>query len=74
MKHKISKQTLQVMKDASWYNNWVFSIIKPYLGNEILEVGSGIGVFTKMLVKVGRVNAIDISKDYIKKLRKDFVI
>jgi len=65
----IGRHTLQVMKTASWYNDWIFSIIEPFLGEEILEIGAGIGVFTEMLARRGVVTAIDIDRSYLKKLK-----
>ena len=42
----IAEDLLQ-MKNATNYNAWQFSLIQPYLGKRILEIGSGIGSFTK---------------------------
>ena len=67
---KVGEYTLQVMKLAGWYNNWLFSIVKPYLKGKILEVGAGIGNFTYLLAKEGEVTAIDIDKIYVSKLKK----
>ncbi len=57
--------TLKVMKEASWYNEWLFSLVNPHCRGEILEIGSGIGNFTDLLLKKGNVTAIDIDKKYI---------
>jgi len=64
------KHTLEAMNEAQWYNNWVFSFIKPFLRGEILEVGTGIGNFAKMLAKRGTVTAIDIDEEYVSGLQK----
>ncbi len=69
--YKVGEYTLQVMKNAGWYNNWLFSFIEPHLGETILEVGAGIGNFTKLLSKKGKVTAIDIDDSYIPKLKKE---
>lgn len=68
-KSQIGEKTLKIMNSAVWYNNWVFSFIKPYLAGEILEVGAGIGNFTKRLSKFGKVTCVDIDKKYISRLR-----
>lgn len=57
-------QTLESMSQAIWYNRWTLNKFKKYLSGEILEVGCGIGNFTKDLKKYGKVWAIDISDDY----------
>ncbi len=69
---KVGEYTLQVMKLASWYNSWLFSKIEKDLGTEILEVGAGIGNFTELLSKKGKITSIDINKYYIKDLKRRF--
>ncbi|KKQ52598.1 MAG: Methyltransferase type 12 [Candidatus Woesebacteria bacterium GW2011_GWA1_39_21b] len=64
-------ETLEVMKEARWYNQWLFKMIKPYLGKDILEVGAGTGNFTRLLSKIGKVSVIDIEERYIKYLKKN---
>ncbi|OGM04446.1 hypothetical protein A2715_05070 [Candidatus Woesebacteria bacterium RIFCSPHIGHO2_01_FULL_39_32] len=71
---KVGEYTLQIMKLAGWYNNWLFSLVKPYLKGKILEVGTGIGNFTYLLAKEGEVTSIDIDKVYINKLKKSVSI
>lgn len=67
---KVGKKTLEIMKDASFYNRWLFSLIRPYLKGSVLEVGAGIGNFTQYLHENNSVIAIDIDKYYISKLKK----
>ncbi len=66
----VGEETLKTMKLVSWYNSWLLGIMKPYLGETILEIGSGIGNFTFDLAKLGHVWAIDINSDYIHTLKK----
>lgn len=62
--------TLESMSNAKWYNNWTINIFKSHLQGDILEVGCGIGSFTKMLVPYGNVHAIDIDEDCIEQTRQ----
>ena len=62
--------TLESMSNAKWYNNWTVNIFKSYLQGNILEVGCGIGSFTKMLVTYGNVYAIDLDEDCIEQARQ----
>ncbi len=39
----VGVETLLRMADVTAYNDWVFRRIRPYLGDRLLEVGSGIG-------------------------------
>lgn len=63
-----STQTLESMSQAVWYNQWTLKKFEDYLKGEILEVGCGIGNFTRDLKKYGHVWAIDINESYIKQV------
>lgn len=63
-------QTLESMSQAVWYNRWTVSKFNEFLRGNILEVGCGIGNFTKMLTKYGEVFAIDIDKNHCISARK----
>ncbi len=43
-------EDLEQMKYARNYNIWLFSLLKPYLGKRILEIGPGIGNLTNYLL------------------------
>ena len=69
----IGEESLKIMAKASWYNRWLYSFVKPYLGKKILELGSGIGNFTELLADGKRfVDVSDIENKYLKKLRTRF--
>jgi len=65
-------QTLNVMSKATWYNRWLLSLIRPYLKDDILEVGTGIGNFTQMLADYGEVTTIDVDVQYINKVKQEY--
>jgi SAM-dependent methyltransferase len=44
----IAEDLLQ-MELAPDYNNWIFELIKPFLGSKILEVGPGIGNISRLI-------------------------
>lgn len=67
---QVGEETLEVMKGASWYNKWLFAIMKPHLGKKVLEVGAGIGNFTEYLSSVSEVTAVDINDKYVDKLKE----
>lgn len=69
---KVGEYTLKIMRTASWYNSWLFELTKDHLGDEILEVGAGLGNMSRLLRKEGELTAIDINKDYVDSLRKKF--
>ncbi|NLV73967.1 MAG: methyltransferase domain-containing protein [Chloroflexi bacterium] len=41
---------LRQMEQAPAYHDWVYSLVQPHLGNRILEIGSGIGSFTRRML------------------------
>lgn len=65
------QQTLESMSMAPAYNKWILKKFSKYLKGEILEIGSGIGNFTKLLIKYGDVWASDISKEYLSKIKQE---
>ncbi|MBI3103831.1 class I SAM-dependent methyltransferase [Candidatus Daviesbacteria bacterium] len=66
-----SFQTLESMSQAVWYNQWTLKLFAKYLKGDILEVGCGIGNFTKSLLKYGKVWAVDINRIYISNIKKE---
>lgn len=64
------QETLEIMKNASYYNNWILSFFKDYLNGEIIEIGGGIGNFTSLLINYGKVTSIEIEKSYLPKISK----
>lgn len=66
-------ETLDNLDDAGNYAGWIFELIEPHLGDEVLEVGAGHGTFTEMLArKAKRVVATDISERCVSRLRERF--
>jgi SAM-dependent methyltransferase len=65
--------TLDNLDDAANYSGWIFELIEPYLGDEVLEVGAGHGTFTGMLAgRAKRVVASDISERCVGRLHDRF--
>ena len=60
MKESYVYQILENIDAIGWYNQWVIGRFAKYLQGDILEVGSGVGSFTRLLSKYGRLWAIDI--------------
>ena len=72
--YDISEDTLYTMKLMKNNNKWVFEQIKPYLGNNILEIGSGIGNISRFLTLLNKNLVLtDIKESYLEYLRHRFI-
>jgi SAM-dependent methyltransferase len=57
---------LETLSEAVQYYDWVYSLMCPYLGQQVLELGAGIGNLTTYLLGRGRlVTAIDTDERII---------
>jgi glycosyltransferase involved in cell wall biosynthesis len=61
--------TLRRMRNARRYNDWVWSLLEPHVGNRVLEVGCGVGNFTHYLRQREYVLATDNNAEYLGMLR-----
>jgi len=64
---------LQTLNDAVNYRRMLYSYVEGALGNRIIEIGSGIGNYTDMLLNHGNVWATDIEDQYVQFLSNRFV-
>ncbi len=74
MKKSWTKSSHQILKQATGlnrYNLWIFSLFKQYLGNNILELGSGLGGLSQYLPKKNTTLS-DIQPEYLKQLESQF--
>jgi len=66
-------ETLRVLHRAGGpYYRWQYEQIRHWLGERILEVGSGIGIMTRYLLGAERVTATDVSPVYLRQLERSF--
>jgi len=64
--------TLRRMAALGWYNEWLHRRFEPYLGQRILEVGSGVGNQTRFFIDRERVVASDVEPHYVRELSARF--
>ncbi len=64
--------TLRRMEGLSVYNKWLHDRFEPWLGQRILEVGSGVGNQTRFFTDRERVVASDIEPHYVRELIAKF--
>ncbi len=66
-------ETLELFADAGRFNQWMFDQIEPYCGGTILEIGSGIGNISALLLERFRdVTLSDVNADYLDILSRRF--
>jgi SAM-dependent methyltransferase len=67
------QEALDNLDDADNYAAWIFELVAPHLGDDVLEVGAGHGTFTEMLAKTAkRVVTSDVSDRCVAILRDRF--
>ncbi len=61
------------MAVADNYNDWTFSLFEGCLKGSVLEVGSGVGSFTRHMLqyKIDCLLSIDVSEDAVERCRKN---
>ncbi len=64
------RETLDDLSEATHYNEWIYKILKPYVGTRILEIGCGTGNLTGYLQKHGPVLAVDFHAGYLQTAQK----
>ena len=65
-------RTLLRLARAERYNTWMFGRLRPFLGERILEIGSGIGNLTRHLLGREHVVATDLNTRYLRILANTF--
>jgi SAM-dependent methyltransferase len=63
------KSSLLLLSQRYNYNRWIYESIRNFIGNDILEVGAGIGNITDFILSKNRLNLIDINEDYTNYLK-----
>lgn len=67
---KYGSQVLQRLARAPRFNRWLADTIRPFCGDSVLEVGSGIGNISRMLVPRTNYVASDVNPAYLQTLHQ----
>ena len=66
-------QILENMAQAKRFNEWMFQTIRPWCNGHVLEVGSGIGNISEMIIQGGfSLTASDLRDEYCQLLEEKF--
>ena len=69
----VGLHTLEVIAKAGRFNKWMYDQFKHQLKGEILEIGSGIGNISQLVIEEGRfITLSDYNDEYCESLRKKF--
>ena len=72
-KHQdIGAETLGRMSILDRYNDWVIERIKPWVGDTVLEAGSGTGTISRYFLDREKLILTDVREDYLTTLREKF--
>jgi len=63
-------ETLDDLSEAIHYNRWIYSMMEPFLGNRVLELGCGIGNMTVLMAPGRRILGVDIQPKYLRIARE----
>jgi len=69
----VGQETLDALAGAERLNRWLFEQVAPFLGDRVLEIGSGVGNMTKYLLSKKLVVASDVDPHHLDRLRDRFV-
>lgn len=73
-KDPVGLHTLEVIAKADLFNRWMYDEFKHQLKGEILEIGSGIGNISKLVIAEGHsITLSDYNEEYCNSLRKSFI-
>ena len=71
--NKILKSSGLVLVNSTNYNQWQYEQFKPYIGDKVLEIGSGLGNLTQFLLQGAKyLMCTDIKPDAVDYCKKRF--
>ena len=65
-------KTLRRVEGLSRYNQFLWELVRPYVGQRVLEIGSGTGLMTRFLSQRQRLVATDVDADYVAMLARAY--
>lgn len=62
----------QALQRCRGYNEWLYSKVNRYVGEEVIEVGSGIGNLSRLLLEKNRLVCTDSDQFYVDRLSQKY--
>lgn len=73
IKDPVGLHTLEVIAKANHFNKWMYDQFREQLKGEVLEIGSGIGNISRLVIEEGHyITLADYNKEYCDTLEKKF--
>jgi SAM-dependent methyltransferase len=66
--------SLDLLKDTYNYNHWIYSLLHPYLGDKILEVGAGTGNILQFMLRRREIVCLESSSEFAESLKQTAAI
>src|SRR5262245_560035 len=66
----VGRETLERMSKVDRYNAWLYSKVEPFVGQRVLEVGSGTGNMSEFILDRSLVVLTDLSEFYQRELAR----
>ena len=66
------EEALNSVSKCESYNRWVFSLFERYVGDSVLEIGSGLGDISKFFKNRKRLVLVDNNKKFISHLENEY--
>lgn len=70
---EFGESILKELESAERFSKWMYAMIEPFLGDRILEIGSGIGNISRQLPVRDILTLSDYSSTYRKRLAESFL-
>lgn len=64
----VGEQTLRIMSRAWRYNTFLYDVVRPYMGKRVIELGSGVGNISRMLLDRDQLVLTDYDESYVERL------
>ncbi len=71
-KDKKIKFSLEILASRYNYNHWIYNNIRNYIGQNILEVGAGIGNISDFLMFKKQITLLDVEPTYVDYLKQKY--
>lgn len=60
--------SLDLLSDTYNYNHWIYSLLRPYVGKKVLEIGSGVGNLSQFFLNCEELTCLEPESEYYTRL------